>query len=292
MSYHGGQNWSAHHDPPSAHARIGPDIRSQTMQNGSPSNYQPPPDVQHGHAGQHQNPLLQYTLNNMPTGQSTSSSRAPASAQGPAQQPQFINPAQLFSQQSASHLSQPLHDVQQISNNRQAVHAISKPSPQMLPRQSSNTQLDQPMLLMSLAEEFFDAAHELAPSVSLSMVNANVGAYEKLISTGLGCLDTALKHVKLPPRAEANIRLRYAGVLYEETENYMEAETALSKGLVLCERVGSFFSNFAKLSNNSSQHHYYDLKYAMQFLLAQFMFKKNPKASLKALDNHISDAEA
>lgn len=100
------------------------------------------------------------------------------------------------------------------------------------------------MLLMSLAEEFFDAAHELAPSVSISMTNANVGVYEKLISTGLGCLDTTLKHVKLPPRVEANIRLRYAGVLYEETENYMEAETALSKGLVLCARVGSIFSNF------------------------------------------------
>lgn len=30
----------------------------------------------------------------------------------------------------------------------------------------------------------------------------------------------------------------------------------------------------------------------MQFLLAQFMAKKNPKASVKALDGYISDAEA
>ena len=90
---------------------------------------------------------------------------------------------------------------------------------------------------MSLAEELFDAAHELAPSVALSMTNENVEAYEKLIATGLGCLDTALKNVKLSPRLEANIRLRYAGVLYEETENFMEAETALSRGIALCERV-------------------------------------------------------
>ena len=92
---------------------------------------------------------------------------------------------------------------------------------------------------MSLAEEFFDAAHNIAPLVSLSRTSENVEAYEKLISTGLACLDTALKHVRLSPRVEANIRLRYAGVLYEETENFMEAEIALSKGIALCDRVRS-----------------------------------------------------
>jgi hypothetical protein len=30
----------------------------------------------------------------------------------------------------------------------------------------------------------------------------------------------------------------------------------------------------------------------MQFLQAQFMFKKNPKAAMKALDGRISDAQA
>lgn len=127
---------------------------------------------------------------------------------------------------------------------------------------------------MSLAEEYFDAAHSLAPSVSVAMTATNVETYEKLISTGLSCLDTALKNVRLPPRVEANIRLRYAGVLYEETENFMEAEIALGKGIALCER-----------------NHYYDLKYAMKFLLAQLIFKNNPKASMKALDGHIADAQ-
>lgn len=92
---------------------------------------------------------------------------------------------------------------------------------------------------MSLAEEFFEAAHSLAPSIALSMTSANVKAYEKLIATGLGCLETALKNVRLLPRVEATIRLRFAGVLYEETENFMEAETALSKGITLCDRVGN-----------------------------------------------------
>jgi hypothetical protein len=30
----------------------------------------------------------------------------------------------------------------------------------------------------------------------------------------------------------------------------------------------------------------------MQFLLAQFMARKSPKASMKALDGHISEAQA
>ncbi len=93
------------------------------------------------------------------------------------------------------------------------------------------------MLLVSLAEEYFEAAHKLAPQVSRAMASLDVDEYEALIATGLGCLDTALKRVKLGPRMEARIRLRYAGVLLEETENSMEAETTLSKGISLCERV-------------------------------------------------------
>lgn len=92
-------------------------------------------------------------------------------------------------------------------------------------------------MLVALAEEYFEAAYTIAPAVSHSMSPADVASYEKLIATGLGCLDTALKQVKLAPRMEANIRLRYAGVLLEETENAMEAETCLSKGISLCERV-------------------------------------------------------
>lgn len=92
-------------------------------------------------------------------------------------------------------------------------------------------------LLISLAEEYFQAAYDIAPTAALSMSSADVGSYEKLVATGLGCLETALGQVKLPPRLEANIRLRYAGVLLEETENSREAEGCLSKGIALCERV-------------------------------------------------------
>ena len=105
---------------------------------------------------------------------------------------------------------------------------------------------DMAQLLVALAEEYFQAAHELAPTAALSLSVADIEAYGGLIATGLGCLDTALKSVKLQPRMEANIRLRYAGVLFEETENSMEAETALSKGIALCERVGSLLPSIDK----------------------------------------------
>ncbi|KAN0102977.1 Cohesin loading factor [Hyaloscypha variabilis] len=199
-------------------------------------------------------------------------SQPPQPLQQQVEQPQFISPAQLFQQPPApSPLS---HPSQYTSHGRTTSNSGAYNTNNMAPSISANTQPDTAMLLVALAEEYFQAAHEHAPAAALSMTVADVEAYGGLIATGLGCLDTALKHVKLQPRMEANIRLRYAGVLFEETENSMEAETALGKGIALCER-----------------NHYYDLKYAMQFLLAQFMAKKNPKASMKALDGHISDAQ-
>ena len=107
----------------------------------------------------------------------------------------------------------------------------------MAPVPTVNVEHEMPNLLTSLAEEYFVAAHELAPVVASTMAPENVDTYQKLIATGLGCLEAALKISTLSPRVEATIRLRYAGVLYEETENSMEAETALSKGIALCDRV-------------------------------------------------------
>lgn len=61
--------------------------------------------------------------------------------------------------------------------------------------------------------------------------------YQKLVATGLGCLEVVLDSPKLAPRLEAQVRFRYASILCEETNNVMEAETALTKGITLCERV-------------------------------------------------------
>ena len=109
----------------------------------------------------------------------------------------------------------------------------------MSPMPSTTSEPDLPSLLIALAEEYFSTAHELAPSISISMNDAETDAYASLISTGLGCLATAIERVKMSPRLEAQVRLRYAGVLFQETNNHMDAEMVLSQGIALCEMVCS-----------------------------------------------------
>jgi hypothetical protein len=190
--------------------------------------------------GQYQNPPLHFdprSLAQPPTLNGTQSSPS-IQPQGP--NTQFINPAQLFQPVQPTYQTS-YEPSPQPSFNPQVLNMAPSSSARIAAVRPPPVTLDRSTLLMSLAEEYFDAAHKLAPAVSTEMTAANVDEYEKLVATGLGCLDTALKHVKLTPRVEANIRLRYAGVLYEETENFMEAETALSKGIALCERVPLHF---------------------------------------------------
>ena len=97
--------------------------------------------------------------------------------------------------------------------------------------------MDPYTLLPALAEEYFAAAHGLGLATAQRMDRDAVHKYQKLIATGLGCLEASLAGGKLEPRLEAKIRLRYAGILLEDTDNVVEAETALSKGITLCEQV-------------------------------------------------------
>lgn len=135
--------------------------------------------------------------------------------------------------------------------------------------------LDYQLLLLSLAEEYFAAAYGHGSIANIIQRDSDIQEYYKLIATGLGCLEAVLKHFKMLPEREAQVRLRYATVLYEETDNIMEAEEALSKGVSLCDR-----------------HRLFDLKYNMQHLLARILFQKNHRAAFKFLDNIIKDTEA
>lgn len=245
MSYHGGpppgnEYWPGQ-DPPNAYGV--PQSRSPFLENG-PLHYQPP-----ANEGQYwnQNGQMQYGMN---TNYANNGLYAPVPPQQQVEQPQFISPAQLFQQPlTPSILS---HPSQNTPSGRTLSNPASYNSSRMAPLTPANTQPDMAQLLVSLAEEYFQAAQELAPTAALSMTVADVEAYEGLIATGLGCLDTALKRIKLQPRMEANIRLRFAGVLFEETENSMEAETALSKGIALCERVCScYFGAWVGLTQRS-----------------------------------------
>ena len=135
--------------------------------------------------------------------------------------------------------------------------------------------LDYQLLLLSLAEEYFAAAYGHGSMADIVRRETEMEEYYKLIATGLGCLEAVLRHCKLVPEREAVVRLHYATVLYEETENTMEAEEALSKGISICDR-----------------HRFFDLKYDMQHLLARTLFQKNPRAAFKFLDSIVIDAEA
>lgn len=240
MSYPGGppQGYGGYwngHDPPNLPPYSMQQMHRQPVQNGAGLPYQEHSPSQ---IGSYRNPLLHYAQgqDNMSMAHSVNSFDASAPSQPPFEQSAFINPAQLFSRPPA-HPAELYRPALQASHSHPTASTVPTTAYQAQPMQTSKPPVDRPLLLMSLAEEFFDAAHNLAPSVSVSRTTENVEAYDKLISTGLACLDTALRHVRLSPRVEANIRLRYAGVLYEETDNFMEAETALSKGIALCDRV-------------------------------------------------------
>ncbi|KAL4801379.1 cohesin loading factor-domain-containing protein [Aspergillus unguis] len=152
-----------------------------------------------------------------------------------------------------------------------------------LPKKQTQTQptqqpakpgIDYQVLLLAMADEYLNAAHSQGTTVALLRREMELEEYYRLVATGLGCLEAVMKNWKLQPRVEALVRLRYARILFEETDNDLEAETALSKGIDLCERNRML-----------------DLKYSMQHLLARMLYKTNPKASLKAVDGMIQDVE-
>lgn len=147
--------------------------------------------------------------------------------------------------------------------------------PSKAPNELASAPADHQLLLLSLADEYLEAAYGNGMVVALAKGEAQLDDYYKLVSTALGCMEAVLKRFRLPPLREAQLRLRYARVLYDETDNDLEAETALSKGIDVCERN--------KLL---------DLKYTMQVLLSRVMYKSNPKAATKAIDGIIEDVVA
>ena len=125
---------------------------------------------------------------------------------------------------------------------------------------------DQHLLLVTLAEEYLLLAQK---------VEDDPVTYGKLISTALGCFEAVFKHLKLQPNLEAEVRLRYAVVLHEQTNDLMELEETLSQGIMLCER-----------------HKMFEMKYNMQYLLCQVLFQRNPRASFTLLENIVKTVEA
>ncbi|KAF2633217.1 hypothetical protein BU25DRAFT_380409 [Macroventuria anomochaeta] len=149
------------------------------------------------------------------------------------------------------------------------------------PTKAAHTQLPQKALpadlsvmLLSAADEYITAARGMGSIIARQKKNGDVQQYYKLMSTAMGCMDAVLRKYNMQPRDEAKLRLRYASLLIEETDNTAEIDEILSKGISLCARC--------RLQ---------DLRYSMLHLQARYQFQTNHRAAFKALDKDISEAE-
>lgn len=157
--------------------------------------------------------------------------------------------------------------LQAVEINTKPKQPITKASEhQDIPVKTDYPEPEYPTLLCALADDYLDTARKL-PEVT--------DEYQELVALALGCLESALANLKLQPLREAQTSLRYAQVLYEETENYDEAETQLTKAIELCER-----------------HKFIDLKYEMQLLLSKVLYQSKPKAALRDIQRMIDDIQA
>jgi hypothetical protein len=129
-------------------------------------------------------------------------------------------------------------------------------------------------MLLSAADEYVAAARGMGSLFVRHQCEADVRQYHKLMAAGLGCMDTVLREFNMQPRDEAKLRLRYAGLLIEETDNTTEIDEVFSKQIALCNRSRLL-----------------DLKYASLHLQVRYQFQTNHSAAFKSLEKHIYEVE-
>ncbi|KAI1805466.1 cohesin loading factor-domain-containing protein [Daldinia bambusicola] len=252
-----------------------PQFQYQFQQPFSPQQHQqPPPPPPPQQQQQQQQYQQQYQT---PVHRHVSS---PVTIQSPQLPTQFVpHPGNRHMSMAAARIDQRASPI--AASPRLGTHSIARspsvgsvrspaPTPGLLPHHA-----DSNSLLICIAEEYFSKARESTVSMAGNIDAQSLNEYQKLVATGLGCLEAVLESPKLQSRLEARIRFRYASILIEETNNVMEAETALTKGIALCER-----------------NHFNDLKYAMHFLQIKLLFSQQKvKAAMIAVDGRIRDAE-
>lgn len=149
------------------------------------------------------------------------------------------------------------------------------PRPETPRASQQRPSVDRARILLTLAEEFIDGAHDLGSACETSYDGQEEEKYYNLLATGLGCIEAVLLKCKLQPGQEAAVRLYHGRLLYEETEDMNEAEETLCKGIALADR-----------------HKLFDLRYNMQHLLMKILFQTRRAAAFKSLEKIIKDAEA
>jgi hypothetical protein len=86
----------------------------------------------------------------------------------------------------------------QAGSRPKPVAAVSRASsgasiPANQPQQADDVRIPYDMVLISLSEEYIDAAHTLGPRVGLLGGRGDVETYNGLVAAGLGCLEACLK---------------------------------------------------------------------------------------------------
>ena len=100
---------------------------------------------------------------------------------------QYRNPAEGRSQQSVQVvIPSPHHGISTISPK------IATPVAHSAPR-SAAPPLDYQLLLLSIAEDYFAAARGAGSALALLQRQPDILEYQKLVATGLSCLEASLK---------------------------------------------------------------------------------------------------
>lgn len=130
-----------------------------------------------------------------------------------------------------------------------------------------------PLLLITLGEQYLAAAYRCSADAAVSGASASIDQYHKLLATTIGCFESFLITNRVADSAlKARVSLRLARILLEETDNDAMIEDVLGKGIALCER-----------------HRLVDLRYSMQYLLVSLTNKTNPRAAQKLIDRLLTD---
>lgn len=228
--------------------------RSQSHQENGHRPQQRTSNAHVANHNQHRAPLQQHTA--------PQQQRVPSLSQTPSSQHRIPSV-----QQSAKQKAHAQVVIQRTSSHQLTPTKHAQPPPRALPADLS-------VMLLSAADEYIAAARGMGALVARDRREADIQQYYTLMATGMGCMDTVLRDFSLTPRDEAKLRLRYASLLVEETDNTAEIDDVLSKQISLCSRC--------RLQ---------DLKYASLHLQARYQFKTNHRAALKALDKPITETE-
>jgi hypothetical protein len=197
-----------------------------------------------------------------PPGPQSRPKESPSSQTRPASQPRPM--AQMRSPQVVIETRRPA--------SQNPPNPVPSRTPAAGPRESA---IDLQPVLLGLADQYVSKAHGMSSYLARNPQEADIDQYYRLISAGLGCMESVLKNWKFPdPKVEARLQLRYANLLLEETENDGELQDLLTRGIALCER-----------------NRFNDLKYSMKHVQARSLFRTHPRSALKMVDQLIELTE-